>query len=189
MFLNKRKRLFKKLYEVKHFYTDDSKRFEFYYRKNWLDQFDVMVVDVQQNTNRWFMVTAPIFVAMLNLEKDEQLRVYKANIEKSAKPKVANELIHNHQFKLISHKTAKFNGETIIAKLGEFGVEKERQRVLLLKRIAFVPEKDNLILGMDTMEIPFIGINKLVADIKKTYFKNADLEIVDEEEENATDKN
>ena len=183
-----RKRLYKKAYGVKHFYTDDSKRFEFYYRKNWMDQFDVMVVDVAQNTNRWFMMTAPVFVAMLGIEKDERLKAYKANIEKSAKPKVANELLHNHQFTLLAHKTAKFNGETVVGKVGEFGVEGEKQRVLLLKRIAFVPEQDNLVLGMDTIEIPFVGIINLVKDIKKTYFKDVDLEIV-EEEEDATDSN
>ena len=35
----------KRLYKVKHFYTDKENRFDFYYRRNWMDQFDVTVFD------------------------------------------------------------------------------------------------------------------------------------------------
>lgn len=180
-----RKRLLKKMFNVIPFYTDDTKRFEFYYRQNWMDQFDIMVHDVENNTNRWFMVTPPVFFTFLGIDKDEQLHTYKRNIDKGAKPRVVNEFLHNKYFTLISHKVAKFNAETVVARVGEFGPEEERQRVLLLKRVASVPEQDFMVLGMDTIEIPFIGIDKFVKDVKKRYFKDVDLEIV-EEEENAT---
>lgn len=180
-----RKRLFKKLYKVIPFYTDDNKRFEFYYRKNWMDQFDIMVYDVENNTNRWFMVTPPVFFAFLGIDKDEQLHTYKQNIDKRAKPRVVNELMHNKYFTLIAHKVAKFNAETVVGRIGEFGPEDERQRVLLLKRVASVPEQDFMVLGMDTLEIPFVGVDEFIKDVKKRYFKDVDLEIV-EEEENAT---
>ena len=190
MFLNNRKRLFKKLYSAKHFYTDDSKRFEFYYRKNWLDQFDISVYDITQKTNRWFMITAPVFVTMVGIDKDEVVKIYKKNIEKSPKPKAANDLLHNHQFKLLSHKIAKFNGETVVCKVGEFGIEDERKKVLLLKRFAFVPERDNLLLGVDTMELPFDGVKAFVKDVKKVFFKDVDIELeISEEEKDAVNKN
>ena len=179
-----RKRLFKKLYGAVPFYTDSEKRFEFYYRKNWLDQFDMMVYDVENKTNRWFMVTPPVFYTFLGIVKDEQLHTYKRNIDKGAKPRVVNEFLHNKYFTLIAHKIAKFNAESVVGRLGEFGPEDARERVLLLKRVASVPEKEFMVLGMDTIEIPFEGINNFVKDVSKKYFKDVDLEIeLDGEEE------
>lgn len=180
-----RKRLLKKLYNAIPFYTDDDKRFEFYYRKNWLDQFDMMVYDIENKTNRWFMITPPVFYTFLGLIKDETIHTYSKNIDKGAKPRVANELLHNKDFKLIAHKVGRFNGETVVGKIGEFGPEDSRQRVLLLKRVASVPEQDFMVLGMDTIEIPFVGIDKFVKDVKKRYFKDVDLEI-DMEDGDAT---
>jgi len=183
-----KKRVLKKLYGIIPFYTDSSKRFEFYYRKNWMDQFDILVFDTAQNTSRWFMVTAPVFFTMVSIEEYDKFSVFKDNIDKSAKPSVALELVRNNGFSLIAHKSAKFNAETVVAKVGEFGPEESRERVLLLKRIASVPEANNMILGMDTIEIPFEGIHKFVADVKKKYFKDVDIK-AEMEEEDATDSN
>lgn len=183
-----RKSRIKRLYKVLPFYTDKSNRFEFYYRRNWLDQFDIMVYDVEQNTNRWFMVTAPVFLALLGIDEDKELHTYKKNIEKGAKPRVVNDFLHNKYFTLISHKVAKFNAESVVGRIGEFGPPESREEVLLLKRVASVPEQEYLVLGMDTIEIPFEGIKKFIKIVKKRYFKDVDFKI-EEEEENATDKN
>lgn len=185
------KRLLKKLYDVVPFHTDDDKRFEFYYRKNWLQQFDIMVYDIENKTNRWFMITAPVFYTFMGLDKDETIHTFKRNIDGGMKPKVANEFINKGKFTLISHKIGKYSGETVVAKISEFGPEDARQRVLLLKRVASVPEQDFAVLGIDTLEIPFVAINKFVKAVSNTYFKGIDLELEielesDKEEENAT---
>lgn len=178
------KRLFKKMYKVIHFYTDTNNRFEFYYRKNWLGQFDMMVYDIENNLNRWFMITPALFYSFMGIEKDEQLHTLKRNVDGGMKPKVANEYINKHQFQVISHKVKRYNADTVVAKIGEFGPEDERQRVVLIKRIASVPEKDFMVLGMDTIEIPFEGIKNFLDDAKKRYFKDVQLEM--EEDEDAT---
>lgn len=180
------KRLFKKLYGVVPFYTDSNKRFAFYYRKNWMGQFDVMVHDIENRSNRWFMVTAPVFFTFMSIEDNETVRTFKRNIDAGMKPKVANEFVNKHQYTLLAHKVAKLNAETVVGKVGEFGPEDARQRVLLLKRVASVPEKDFMVLGIDTLEIPFEGINNFIKDVKKKYFKDIDLELEIEEEENGS---
>lgn len=171
------KRLFKKLYNIVPFYTDPDKRFNFYYRKNWLDQFDIMVHDIQNNTNRWFMVSPAIFFAFVGIEKNEQLHTYKRNIDAGVKPKLANEYINKHQYTIVSHRISKFNSDTVVAKVGEFGPEESRERVLLLKRIAAIPEQEHMVLGIDTLEIPFAGIMNFVKDVKKKYFKTIDIDL------------
>lgn len=180
------KRLFKKLYGVVPFYTDNDKRFEFYYRKNWMDQFDIMVHDVTNKNNRWFMVTAPVFFTFVGIHKDETLHTFKRNIAAGMKPKIANEFVNKHQYTVIAHKVARYNAETVVAKIGEFGADDERERVLLLKRIASVPEKEFMILGMDTIEIPFVGIMNFIESVKKKHFKGIDLELEIEEGDDAT---
>ena len=187
-----RKHRIKKLYNAKHFYTDKEKRFEFYYRKNWMDQFDVTVFDIKNKTNRWFMITPPIFYAMIALaRKDEKnILVFKNNIKRGAKSKLVNEFIHNHHYTLIAHNVGKYAGESIVGKLGEFGKEENREGVLLLKRVATVPAKDNIVLGMDTIELPIPGVKILVEDIANRYFKDVDLELeISEEEKDAVNKN
>lgn len=179
-----RKRKIKKLYGVTHFYTDSEKRFEFYYRRNWLDQFDVMVWDIEGKTNRWFMVTAGVFFTMLNLSENLTLSGYKDNIQKAAKPKVVNEYIHNHEYTLLVHKVTKLSGDSVVGKLGKYGPEDDRRDVLLLKRVASIPEMEGMVLGMDTMEIPVEGVVKLVKDIRKRYFK--DVEIIVKEDTDGT---
>lgn len=186
------KRLFKKLYGVAHFYTDSSNRFEFYYRKNWLDQFDIMVYDIENKTNRWFMVTPSVFFTFIGIDKDNTIHTFKRNIDGGMKPKLANEFINKHTYTLISHKVAKFNAETVVAKLGDFGPDAAREKVLLLKRVASVPEKEFMILGIDTIEIPFAGIYNFIKDVKKKHFKGIDLELElssNEEDSNGIDKN
>jgi len=187
-----RKLKMKWLYKAKHFYTDKEKRFEFYYRKNWMDQFDVTVFDVERKTNRWFMITPPVFYTMIGLARkdDKDLIVFKNNIQKMPKPKLINEFLHNHHYTLIAHNVGRFAGETIVAKLGKFGAEDEREDVLLLKRVATVPKKDNIVLGMDTIELPIPGVKILVEDIANRYFKGVDLELeISEEEKDAVNKN
>jgi len=181
-----RKKRIKKLYGVTHFYTDDSKRFEFYYRRNWMDQFEVTVWDVENNTNRWFAVTSPVFYSFLALTETNSLLAFSENVQKAPKPKVVNELLHNSKFKLLAHKVGKFNAESVVGKLGEFGPEDNRKGVLLLKRVASVPEMDNMVLGMDTLEIPIDGIVKFVKDVRKKYFKDVDIKIEAEEEIDGT---
>lgn len=181
-----RKRKLKKLYGVDYFYTDTQKRFEFYYRKNWLDQFDVMVFDIANKSNRWFMVTASIFYTFISLADNASLSVFDENIQKAPKPKVVNEYIHNHGYKLLSHKVTTFNAESVVIKMGEFGVEGDRQGVVLLKRIASIPQMDNMVLGMDTLELPLDGVLKLTDIIRSKYFKDVEITVDIEEEKNAT---
>ena len=182
----------KRLYKVKHFYTDKENRFDFYYRRNWMDQFDVTVFDRKEKTNRWFMVTPPVFYTMIGLARvnDKDIMVFKNNIKKGAKPKVVNEFIHIHHYTLIAHNVGQYTGESVLAKLGKFGKEDDRQDVLLLKRVATVPAKENIVLGMDTIEIPIDGVKILVEDIAERYFKDVDLELeISEEVQNATNSN
>lgn len=174
-----RKSRLKKLYGVSHFYTDSKKRFEFYYRKNWMGQFDLMVYDVENKTNRWFMMTPPVFYALLGIDKDGDIKAYKKNIARKPKPRVANELLHNKYFTLISHQVAKFNAHTVVARVGEFG--EDREKVLLLKAIASVPEQEYMVLGMDTIEIPFEGVTKLIELIKEKHFKGVEIEMEEED--------
>ena len=180
------------LYKARHFYTDKEKRFEFYYRKNWMDQFDVTVYDIKNKTNRWFMVTPPIFYAMIALARvnEKKILVFANNIRKGAKSKLVNEFIHNHHYTLIAHNVGKYAGESIVGKLGAFGKEENREGVLLLKRVATVPAKDNIVLGMDTIELPIPAIKILVEEIASRYFKGVDLELeISEEEKDAVNKN
>ncbi len=56
--------------------------------------------------------------------------------------------------------------------------------------MATVPKKDNIVLGMDTIELPIPAVKILVEDIAKTYFKGVDLELeISEEEKDAVNKN
>ena len=179
-------KLLKKLYGVSLFHKDEDKRFNFYFRRNWLQQFDIMVYDTENKTNRWFMVTAPVFYAFVGVDKDEQMHTFKRNIEVGAKPKLVNEFINKNHYTLLAHKVGKYSGESVVAKISEFGNEDERQRVLLLKRVATIPEQDFAVLGVDTLEIPFVAINKFVDKVRNTYFKGIDIDIeieLDGEEE------
>lgn len=169
-----------------HFYTDSKKRFEFYYRKNWMGQFDLMVYDIENRSNRWFMMTPPVFYALLGVDKEGQIKTYKKNIAKKPKPRVVNELLHNKYYTLIAHQVAKFNAHTVVARVGEFGPPEEREKVLLLKSVASIPEQEYMVLGMDTMEIPFEGVTKLIELIKEKHFKGVEIEM---EEEDAVNKN
>ena len=181
-----RKGRLKRLYGVTHYYTDSNKRFEFYYRKNWMGQFDLMVYDIENRSNRWFTMTPAVFYALLGIDKDGNIKTYKKNITKAPKPRVVNELLHNKYYTLISHQVARLNAHTVVARTGEFGPPEAREKVLLLKAVASIPEQEYMVLGMDTIEIPFEGVTKLIELIKEKHFKGVEIEM---EEEDAVNKN
>lgn len=160
-----------------YYYTDSNKRFEFYYRKNWMGQFDLMVYDIENRSNRWFTMTPAVFYALLGIDKDGNIKAYKKNIAKKPKPRVINELLHNKYYTLISHQVAKLNAHTVVGRTGEFGPPEAREKVLLLKAVASIPEQDFMVLGMDTIEIPFEGVTKLIELIKEKHFKGVEIEM------------
>jgi len=172
-----RKGRLKRLYGVTHYYTDNNKRFEFYYRKSWTGQFDLMVYDIENRSNRWFTMTPAVFYALLGIDKDGNIKTYKKNITKAPKPRVVNEFLHNKYYTLISHQVARYNAHTVIGRTGEFGPPEAREKVLLLKAVASIPEQDLMVLGMDTMEIPFEGVKKLIEIIKEKHFKGVEIEM------------
>lgn len=172
-----RKGRLKRLYGVTYYYTDSNKRFEFYYRKNWMGQFDLMVYDIENRSNRWFTMTPAVFYALLGIDKDGNIKAYKKNIAKKPKPRVINELLHNKYYTLISHQVAKLNAHTVVGRTGEFGPPEAREKVLLLKAVASIPEQDFMVLGMDTIEIPFEGVTKLIELIKEKHFKGVEIEM------------
>ena len=163
-----------------YYYTDSNKRFEFYYRKNWMGQFDLMVYDIENRSNRWFTMTPAVFYALLGIDKDGNIKAYKKNIAKKPKPRVINELLHNKYYTLISHQVAKLNAHTVVGRTGEFGPPEAREKVLLLKAVASIPEQEFMVLGMDTIEIPFEGVTKLIELIKEKHFKGVEIEMEEE---------
>ena len=163
-----------------HYYTDSNKRFEFYYRKNWMGQFDLMVYDIENRSNRWFTMTPAVFYALLGIDKDGNIKAYKKNIARKPKPRVVNELLHNKYYTLISHQVAKLNAHTVVGRTGEFGPPEAREKVLLLKAVASIPEQEFMVLGMDTIEIPFEGVTKLIELIKEKHFKGVEIEMEEE---------
>lgn len=175
-----RKGRLKRLYGVTYYYTDSNKRFEFYYRKNWMGQFDLMVYDIENRSNRWFTMTPAVFYALLGIDKDGNIKAYKKNIARKPKPRVVNELLHNKYYTLISHQVAKLNAHTVVGRTGEFGPPEAREKVLLLKAVASIPEQEFMVLGMDTIEIPFDGVTKLIELIKEKHFKGVEIEMEEE---------
>ena len=67
-----------------------------------------------------------------------------------------------------------------MGRTGEFGSPEAREKVLLLKAVASIPEQDFMVLGMDTIEIPFEGVTKLIELIKEKHFKGVEIEMEEE---------
>jgi hypothetical protein len=166
----------KKLYNKLFFYEDPSIGTEFYMGITVYYDMTILMIDVQANTMREFLVDFNTLREIYLFAKEGIINPFPTN-DRAEKPiHIVKSYLTKHGFKTIASSASRMYGSAIIGKVMDIQREEdETELVLSLKRIAYLPVANDQVLGIDTMAIPVsaaIEMMKLVKD----KFKDVDIE-------------
>ena len=171
-----RRWLMKKLYNKTFFYADPSIGTEFYLGVTAYYDMTVLMIDVNANTMREFLVDFNTLREIYLFAQQGIINPFPAN-DRAEKPiHIVKGYLTRDEFKMIASTDSKMYGSAIIGKVLNIQRDEDTtEAVLSLKRIAYLPVNKDHVLGIDTMAIPVSAAIDMMHLVKKT-FKDVDIE-------------
>jgi len=171
-----RRWLMKKLYNKLFFYEDPSIGTEFYMGITAYYDMTILMIDVQANTMREFLVDFNTLREIYLFAKEGIINPFPTNDRVEKPIHIVKNYITKQGFRMIASSASRMYGSAIIGKVMDIQREEdETEAVLSIKRVAYLPAYNDQVLGIDTMAIPVnaaIEMMKLVKD----KFKDVDIE-------------
>jgi len=173
---NLRRWLMKKLYNKTFFYADPSIGTEFYLGVTAYYDMTVLMIDVNANTMREFLVDFNTLREIYLFAKEGIINPFSINNKVEKPIHIVNSYVTRDDFKVIASNESKMYGSTILGKVISIQRDEDTTAsVLSLKRIAYLPVNKNHVLGIDTMAIPVWAAIDMMHLVKKK-FKDVDIE-------------
>jgi hypothetical protein len=171
-----RRWLMKRLYNKQFFYEDPSIHTEFYMGMTAYYDMTVLMIDVNVNTMREFLVDFNTLREIYLFAKEGIINPFPTN-DKVEKPvHIAKGYVTKDGFKTIASVETNMYGSHILGKVMKIVREDNiEEAVLSLKRIAYLPANNNHVLGIDTMAIPVSAAIDMMHLVKRK-FKDVDIE-------------
>jgi hypothetical protein len=171
-----RRWLMKKLYNKTYFYQDPSLGTEFYLGITAYYDMTVLMVDVQANTFREFLVDFNTLREIYLFAKEGIINPFPANNRVEKPIHIVKTYLTRDGFSVIAATDSKMYGSTIIGKVMEIDRgEDNLEKVLSLKRIAYLPMNKDHVMGIDTIAMPVSAAIDMM-HVVKSKFKDVDIE-------------
>ena len=171
-----RRWLMKKLYNKTFFYEDPSIGTEFYLGITAYYDMTILMIDVQANTMREFLVDFNTLREIYLFAKEGIINPFPANDRVEKPIHIVRSYLTKDNFRVIASSDSKMYGSAIIGKVMDIQRDNnEIEAVLSLKRVAYLPVNKDHVLGIDTMALP-VGAAIDLMKVVKTKFKDVDIE-------------
>lgn len=171
-----RRWLMKKLYNKTFFYEDPSLGTEFYMGVTSFYDMTVLMLDVQSNTFREYLIDFNTLREIYLFAKEGIINPFPANNRAEKLIHIVKSYVTKDEYKVIASTDSKIYGSTIIGRTMEIDRgENNTELVLSLKRIAYLPMKRDHVMGIDTIALPISASIELMKVVKKK-FKDVDIE-------------
>lgn len=171
-----RRWLMKKLYNKIFFYQDPSIGTEFYLGITAYYDMTVLMIDVNANTMREFLVDFNTLREIYLFAKEGIINPFPANDRVEKPIHIVRSYLTKDNFKVIASSDSKMYGSAIIGKVMDIQRdENESEAVLSLKRVAYLPINKDHVLGIDTIALPVSAAIDMMHLVKKK-FKDVDIE-------------
>jgi hypothetical protein len=171
-----RRWLMKKLYNKVFFYEDPSIGTEFYMGITAYYDMTILMIDVNANTMREFLVDFNTLREIYLFAQDGIINPFPANDRVEKPVHIVKNYLTKDGFRTIASTESKMYGSSIIGKVMDIQREdNDSEGVLSLKRVAYLPMNNNHVLGIDTMAIPVSAAIELMHLVKRK-FKDVDIE-------------
>lgn len=171
-----RRWLMKVLYNKEFFYEDPSLGTEFYLGVTAYYDMTVLMVDVQANTFREYLIDFNTLREIYLFAKEGIINPFPANNRAEKLIHIVKSYINKDGYKVIASSDSKMYGSTIIGRVMEIDRgENDTELVLSLKRLAYLPMKKDHVMGIDTIAIPVSAAIDMMVLVKKR-FKDVDIE-------------
>jgi len=163
-----------KLIGHKKFYDDKETGFSFYSRMTPFYDISIVVYNKKDQVIRQFMVDFGALKAMHDfvdgraIKPVDRLLMLKDNV-----PTLVHRYVEKEGMTIIRSVNSKFVNSAVVAKISNYGKEKD-MNAIFLKRIAWQTDTKS-VLGIDTLAIPLEGVKRFVKVVKKM-FKSVDLD-------------
>jgi hypothetical protein len=166
----------KKFYGKEFFYADPSIGTEFYMGVTAYYDMTILMIDVNANTMREFLVDFNTLREIYLFAKEGIINPFPANDRVEKPVHIAKSYVTKDGFRVIASNDTKMYGSVILGKVMNIMREADKdEAVLSLKRIAYLPVNNNHVLGIDTMAIPVSAAIDMMQLVKKR-FKDVDIE-------------
>lgn len=171
-----RRWLMKKLYNKLFFYEDPSIGTEFYMGITAYYDMTILMVDVNANTMREFLVDFNTLREIYLFAREGIINPFSTNDRVEKPIHIVRSYLTKHDFKMVASTESKMYGSAIIGKVMDIQREEnETEAVLSLKRIAYLPADKDHVLGIDTIALPVSAAIEMMHLVKKK-FKDVDIE-------------
>jgi hypothetical protein len=171
-----RRWLMKKLYNKEFFYEDPSLGTEFYLGITVYYDMTILMVDVQANTFREYLVDFNTLREIYMFAKEGLINPFPANNRAEKLIHIVKSYLTKDGYSVIASTDSKMYGSTIIGRVMEIDRgENDFEKVLSLKRIAYLPMKKDHVMGIDTIAIPVSAAIDMMHLVKRR-FKDVDIE-------------
>lgn len=149
------------------FYQDKEYDFDFFYKFTKDNDISIMSFDRNNGTYREFILDEVIIRAMFEaIDGKDISRDYRFIQDKMPTPKVAKDYLDAGFIMLKKTGNSKFANVVVLAKVGEFGTDKNRSKSFILRRVVY---NDMLIIGIDTLAIPLNAVKSFVKKMEKHF--------------------
>lgn len=166
----------KKLYNKIFFYEDPSIGTEFYLGITAYYDMTILMIDVQANTMREFLVDFNTLREIYLFAREGIINPFSTNDRVEKPVHIVRSYLTKDGFRTIASTETKMYGSAIIGKVMDIQRgEDSSEAVLSLKRVAYLPINKDHVLGIDTMALPVSAAIDMMHLVKKK-FKDVDIE-------------
>jgi hypothetical protein len=149
------------------FYHEKSHAFDYFYKFTSDYDLTIMSFDTVNKTYREFILDEVIIRAMFEAVDGAEISRDKKYIsDKMVTPNVAKEYLDAGFTMLKKTGNSKFANVVVLAKVGEFGLEKERGKALILRRVVY---NSMLTIGVDTIALPLNAVKEFIKKMEKHF--------------------
>jgi hypothetical protein len=171
-----RRWLMKKMYNKVFFYEDPAMGTEFYMGFTEFYDITILMVDVNSGTLREFLTDFKTLRQVYMFVEHGTISPNPLDNKVEKPLHIVKNYTTRDNMQIILAAETKMYGSTVLGKVMEIQRgEDEVEKVLSLKRVAYLPVMKNSVLGIDTMAIPQEAAGLLIEKIKKL-FKSVDIE-------------
>jgi hypothetical protein len=166
----------KKIFGKEFFYQDPSIQTEFYLGVTAYYDLTITMLDVNANTFREYLVDFNTLREIYLFAREGIINPLPLNNKVETPVHIVKSYLTKDKYLIIASTETSMYGTAIIGNVMEIQrPDSEIEKVLSLKRIAYLPVKNNHVLGIDTIALPMGAAIDMMHLVKKK-FKDVDIE-------------
>lgn len=148
------------------FYHEKSHKFDYFYKFTGDYDLSIMSFDTVNKTYREFILDEVIIKSMFEALDGAELSRNKLYIDRTETPNIAKEYVEAGFTMIKKLGNSKFANVIILAKVGDFGIDKDRQKALILRRIVY---NSMMTIGIDTLALPLKAVRQFINKMQKIF--------------------